>query len=96
MSLNAREYNGGVLFDIAVKPGSGGSRIKYSRKKGLVVSVQSPPVAGKANREVVALLSSALGHQIEIHGSKQRPEKSVFVPGMTVEQLEAVFEKGNW
>ena len=88
MSGDARTYGGGVIFDITVTPDSNCRRIRISRKRGFEVSVTSPPVGGKANREVIEFLSSVFGRHVEIHGPKKREEKSILIPGMDLKAFE--------
>lgn len=85
-----RPYEKGSLLDITVKPDSNHQRVKVSRKNGVVVSVVNPPVKGHANREVEQLLSRLLGRNVSIHKCDKNYHKTVFVPGIGVDELKGI------
>ncbi|MFB0559918.1 MAG: DUF167 domain-containing protein [Candidatus Lokiarchaeia archaeon] len=83
------ECEGGVLVRVFVKPGSSRLRCPAGVEDGFViVEVRSPPVGGKANRELVKALAKLLGVSSGkvtiVKGVKDR-NKIVKVLGVPVE-----------
>ena len=59
--LRVTEKDGGVLVDIAVKPRSPREGVGPVAADRLCVSVNAPPVDGKANAELCRFLADILG-----------------------------------
>lgn len=73
----------GVVLNVFVKPKSGRSEVFFDENEGfIVVFLKSPPVGGKANKELVKILSKALGlssSKIKIVKGLKSREKQVLV-----------------
>lgn len=50
-----------TLISVEVKPRATQQRVQQKSEREWVVSLQSPPVDGKANTELIQLLAKALG-----------------------------------
>ena len=62
MSLRVSIQNGSARFEVHVKPRSSRSRVEGVREDGaLIVALKAPPVDGKANAELIKLISRSLG-----------------------------------
>ncbi len=72
-----------VVLNVFVKPKSGRSEVFFDENEGfIVVFLKSPPVGGKANKELVKILSKALGlssSKIKIVKGLKSREKQVLV-----------------
>lgn len=80
----------GCTIRLKVVPGSSRSAIAGWLGDRLKVRVASPPEAGKANAAVCRLLAGALGvspRQVTIITGETSPEKTVFVNGLSREQV---------
>ncbi len=55
------EKDGGVILDVAVKPRASREGVGPVQAERLVVSVNAPPVDGKANEAVVRVLAATFG-----------------------------------
>lgn len=79
-------HEGGVLLAVLVQPGASRSRILGVHGGRVKVALSAPPVDGKANAALVALLSRALGvpkgHLRVTHGRSSR-RKRIFVEALT-------------
>jgi hypothetical protein len=67
-----------VRLRVHVRPGSGRAGVVGTYGNALHVRVAAPPVAGRANEEVVKLLSDVLdveGSKIEISGGERSADK---------------------
>ena len=53
-------YRGKSRFNVRVKPSSSVEKVEGSLEEGLTVWVKSPPVDGRANREVAKVLKAYL------------------------------------
>jgi uncharacterized protein (TIGR00251 family) len=54
------QLNGGCLIKVKVKPNSNKSTIYFSNESEICVEVKSPNIEGKANRELLNLLTKIL------------------------------------
>ncbi len=72
------------MLKVQVSPGSKrGEILGYDEwRKALVVRVRSPPEGGKANREVVELLSKFFSAEVEIVSGHKSRSKVVVVKGL--------------
>ncbi len=72
-----------VVLNVFVKPKSGRSEVFFDENKGsIVVFLKSPPTGGKANKELVKILSKALGlssSKIKIVKGLKSREKQILV-----------------
>jgi len=78
-----RVKEGGVDVDIIVSPRSsrsGPEGIDGWRKR-LIVKVRSPPLEGKANKEVEDIFTKAIGFPSVVTSGHTNRQKTVFVEG---------------
>jgi uncharacterized protein (TIGR00251 family) len=92
------ERDGGIRFDIVVAPRASRERVGPVMGEAIKVAVTAPPVEGKANDAVVALLARKLGvrqNDVRIIGGERGKRKSVQVTGASRAALLALLgEKG--
>ena len=90
MAINISENNGSVTFDVRVVPRSSKSEIIGEHDGALKVKLNSPPVDGAANDELVRLLSKEFGisrSTIEIVSGHTARIKRVRVAGTHTQQI---------
>jgi uncharacterized protein (TIGR00251 family) len=95
--MQARPDDG--LLRVRVQPRASRAAIGAWREDGtLTVRVTAPPVAGRANAAVGALLATALGVPVSavrvVHGERGR-DKLVRVTGLTPAQIRRRLEGGE-
>ncbi|WP_423791946.1 DUF167 domain-containing protein [Methanocaldococcus indicus] len=85
-----KECEGGVLLDIEVQANAKKTEIyKINEwRKRIIVKVKSPPVDGKANKELIKFFSNNFGKAKIIKGEKSNL-KTIFIE----EKKEKVLEK---
>ena len=91
--LRISEKDGGVLVDIAVKPRSSREGVGPVQADRLVVSVNAPPVDGKANEAVRRVLAETLGvprSSVTIVRGDTGRRKTVRIAGITAGALARV------
>lgn len=84
--LRITERDGAVTLDIAVKPRSGREGAGALQGDRLVVSVNAPPVDGKANLAVVRVLAETFGvprSAVTIVRGETGRKKTVRIVGVT-------------
>ena len=87
MAINISENNGAVTFDVRVIPRSSKSEIVGKYNGALKVKLNSPPVDGAANDELVRLLSKEFRlsrSTIEIVSGQTARTKRVLIIRTTV------------
>ena len=81
-----REGKGGVVFDVWLKPGARHDAVLGWHEGALRAEVKAPPIEGRANAALQALLADVLGVPRSavqvVKGGKSR-RKGVFVAGLT-------------
>ena len=77
----------GVLVKVKVKPHSNHFRIKRERK-GLVLEVKSPPIKGKANREIKEEFQKNWGKEVEILKGFRSKNKIILIKKARIEEIE--------
>jgi len=83
---------GGVVLHLRVQPGARRSEVVGRHGDALKVRVAAPPVEGKANAAVVALVAGLLGvrvAQVEVIAGPTSRTKRVQVAGVTIDQVRA-------
>ena len=87
-----REREEGVEIDIMVSPKAGRSGIEGvdEWRNRLVVKVRAPPADGKANKEIVALLSEVLGARVDLVRGATARHKTVLVHSSKEEVVSAL------
>ena len=59
-NLNISNTNTGIRFKVSVVPNSSCSKIIEINEEFIKIKLNSPPIEGKANKEVISLLSKTL------------------------------------
>ena len=96
--LRMTEKDGSVTLDIAVKPRSSREGVGPVQGDRLVVSVNAPPVDGKANAAVVRVLAEAFGvarSAVAIVRGETGRKKTVRVTGIASAAVTRVVEAGS-
>lgn len=95
MELEISDRKDGVSFECRVTPRASKSAAKGVREGRLLVSLNSPPVDGRANEELVEFLSGVLRvpkSRIAILRGDRGRTKLLFVQGITADALlRAIF-----
>lgn len=80
---------GGILLHLHVQPGASKSGLAGMHGESLKIRIKSPPVDGKANRELVRFLAEMLdipqGRITIVRGASSR-RKAVAIEGLTAER----------
>ncbi|MCL4499584.1 MAG: DUF167 domain-containing protein [Chloroflexi bacterium] len=82
---------GGSHIEVWLQPRASKTRIVGRRENGLKVAVCAPPVEGKANEELIKLMSDFLDlpkSKISIKAGSKSRNKLVYVEGMTPEEVQ--------
>ena len=91
--LDLKGSAGATLLSVKAAPGSSRPGIKGELGGKLKVALASPPEKGKANRELIALLTERTGipeAQITIKSGHGSPMKTVRIEGVCPETLAAL------
>jgi uncharacterized protein len=92
-SLRITEKDGGVVIDIAVKPRSSREAVGPVQGDRLVVTVNAPPVEGKANEAVVRVLAATFGvprSAVTIVRGETGKKKTVRIAGITAAAVATI------
>ena len=90
--LKVKRKESGVVLEVKVQPKASRNKIEKAEEGKLKVKVTVPPEKGKANKAVIELLSKALKvpkSRIEIIKGETSRIKTVFIDGISEEDLEA-------
>jgi len=82
-----------VVINVRVDPRSSSSGIRGGYGNGLKVKIKSPPVEGRANKELIEVLSEELGipkGDIEIVSGKSSRNKVVRLKGISPERIKGL------
>lgn len=93
MALNIRQYEGGVVLDVKVVPGSSRTKLAGMLDGMVKVKVAAAAEKGKANRCLIEFLAKELGVKkkaIEIISGKTSPVKQVQIEGVCAEDIVVV------
>ena len=86
--IKERDHN--VTIEIKVHPGSSRKEVRFQEDERLAVFVHSPPEKGKANKEVIKLLSKALGvssSRLEIIKGMRSRFKTILIKDISSEEV---------
>ena len=88
----SRQVSGGIEADIAVIPSSEvtGTKGMNEWRKRITVRVRSPPLGGKANREVIEFIEGITKCRAEIIRGHTGRQKTVMIYGNADEILKAL------
>lgn len=81
---------GGTLLAVKVVPGASRSRVAGPHGDGVRVQVAAPPERGRANEELIRVLSEALGlrrDDVAIVAGAASPRKTVHVRGLAPDEV---------
>ncbi len=95
-ALKLAERDGGVTVDIVVQPRCPREGVGPVMGDRLKVSVNAPPVEGKANEAVQKVLAAALGvsrSAVTILRGETGKRKTVHIAGVSAAAVEAVIAK---
>ncbi|MBI1800135.1 MAG: YggU family protein [Chloroflexi bacterium] len=90
-----RKPASGVVFNVKVTPRASNNQLEGWHGDALKVRLQAPPVDGKANAALIALLARALNvnqQQIQIISGETSRHKRVRVQGLSADQLRMGLE----
>jgi uncharacterized protein (TIGR00251 family) len=85
-----RAHRDGTLIDLKVKPGSSLRKLQYTDNAGLLISVNSPPARGKANKEMIKVLAEKLAlppSSLEITSGYKSRHKTILAYGIDVGEV---------
>ena len=86
MNLDIKERDGGVTIECYVSPRSKKNMIKGLRQGTLAVSLNAPPVDGKANKALIDFISKLLevpSRNISIFKGEHNKQKVLFIRGIS-------------
>lgn len=92
LSEAVRNVEGGLELDISVSPRSdrsGAEGIDEWRKR-LIVRVKAPPLDGRANKEVEALMKKITGCKSEVVRGQTSRQKTVMIHGDAEEIMRSL------
>lgn len=93
VSLEVRERDGAVTFDVRVSPNASRTKVLGVHDAALKLSLAAPPVEGAANAELRKFLARALGlpqKAVTIVRGQQGRTKTLRVEGVGAEQVHAL------
>lgn len=82
---------GSLVLRVHVQPKSSKSRVLGIHDDRLKIAVASPPVDGKANKEVVRFVAKLLGigkKDVELKSGLQSRKKSLIVTSVSIEEVK--------
>ncbi len=80
-----RTGRGGIIIDVKVEPRASRTEVVGLHGDALKVKLTSPPVEGRANRQLIEILSKYFGlkkRQIELVGGSTSRMKTVLITGI--------------
>jgi len=93
--LQVRERPGGIVFAVRVQPKASRDELIGIRDGLLWMRVTAPPVAGKANAAVVALLATKLNiprASLALTGGARSHTKTIQISGVAAADLTAAVD----
>jgi len=90
MALKIKSSKNGICFAVKVVPGSSRTAIKGLLDHALKINLAAAPEKGKANKELIKLLSRTLNTSkstIQITSGNHNTQKEIFVADLTESQL---------
>ena len=93
--LKITKINDGVAFRVKVVPNSSASKIVEVNEEFVKIKLNSPPIEGRANKEVIELLSKVLGvpkTSIELVSGDKSKLKTLNVPLSEEQVREKILE----
>ncbi len=93
--IEIRQTRSGLGFDVKVKPGARESKASGTVDGALKVEIKAPPEGGKANAELIRLLSKLTGARasdIEISSGSASRRKKIRISGVELETLRKILD----
>ncbi len=84
----------GVIININVKPQAKNFQAKLSESE-ITIFCKSPPIGGKANREIIKELSKIFKHKVIIISGHKNNTKTILVEGITLEFARSALDDLN-
>ena len=94
VGIMLKKTSNGVIININVKPQSKNFEVKLSESE-ITIFCKSPPIGGKANREVMKELSKIFKHKVIIIAGYKKNTKIILVEGITLESARSALEDLN-
>ncbi|MEZ5944626.1 MAG: DUF167 domain-containing protein [Planctomycetaceae bacterium] len=96
MAISIEVSDAGALLPVHAQPGAKKNRIVGEHDGRLKVAVTAAPEKGKANKEIIAFLSKALGvrkNQIAIRSGETNSRKLLVVRDVDTRELQSKIEE---
>nr|MBF0221752.1 YggU family protein [Desulfobulbaceae bacterium] len=91
-----RSADGNLLVDVTVQPRASKNTVVGVFNHTLKIATTAPPVEGKANSEIIALLAKFFEipkSTISLKSGQQSKTKRFVLPGLSVEEADSLFAK---
>ena len=88
-----KETDEGVILNLEINPSSKRRKLEYDRWKDVIkVSVKSPPVKGKANRELLEFLKELFKRDVTILKGEKSTKKVVLIKDAKINDVLVVLK----
>jgi uncharacterized protein (TIGR00251 family) len=94
--ITLTDHAEGVVLPVRAQPGAKREGVVGERNGALKVAVTAPPLEGRANDAIVAVLRDALGlrrSQVELIGGATARDKRFLIRGVSAEELQGRIER---
>lgn len=94
--MHANTYGEGTLLSVWLQPRASRTRIVGIHGDSVKISVQAPPLEGRANDECIEYLSAILGFPkkyFTIKSGQQSRYKKIYIEGMTPEVVVTALQR---
>jgi len=81
----------GILVRLHIQPNARRSEVVGLHGDALKIRIQSPPVDGEANEELLRFLGELTGLSVELRSGSTSRHKAVEIHGWTLAEAEAFF-----
>ncbi|TFH43400.1 MAG: YggU family protein [Chrysiogenales bacterium] len=84
-----------TVLDITVSPRSSKKKITIMENGTIKISISAPPVDGRANTELIALVAKRLKipkSSIQIISGEKSRKKRIAIKGLLTEEIHAIFK----
>lgn len=95
MTIQIRERSDGVTVECRVIPRAGREEIRGERDGALLVALTAPPVEGRANEALIAIVAAAVGiprSRVSLLTGAQSRKKVLFLQGVDAHSARARLE----
>ncbi len=94
VGIMLKKTSNGVIISINVKPKSKNFEAKLSESE-ITIFCKSPPIGGKANREIMKEFSKIFKYKVIIIAGYKKNTKIILVEGITLESARSALEDLN-